>query len=189
MVTIAENPPMTQKQDIAAVRRARLKQWIGEQCGGVQARFIDATGMNQGELSGLVKGVKPFGEKKARKLEELAGMPPGYLSQVPQTAAANDREAQLLAAWRSLPEALQQVIEHKAADLLNYWSSLPAFLRQQIEAPPPERYYEFEQALEADMAARTARVLADRQAGASRHEERKEAERKKAKDKGGKRSG
>jgi len=40
--------------------------------------FIDKTGINQGELSALLKN-KSFGEKKARKLETDAGMPAYWL--------------------------------------------------------------------------------------------------------------
>jgi phage repressor protein C with HTH and peptisase S24 domain len=63
-------------------RRARLKEWIDSNYKGVVARFIDATDINQGEVSGLLKS-KSFGEKKARSLEEKAGMPYGWLDTLP----------------------------------------------------------------------------------------------------------
>jgi len=69
---------MATKLEIQDIRRQNLRLWIEEKFEGSQARFVDATGINQGELSALLKD-KSFGEKKARKLELLAGMPEGYL--------------------------------------------------------------------------------------------------------------
>lgn len=63
---------------IVAARRKRLRQWIDSEYDGIQAKFVAATGVNQGELSLLLKD-KPFGEKRADSLEEQAGMPVGYL--------------------------------------------------------------------------------------------------------------
>ncbi|TAN86146.1 MAG: hypothetical protein EPN14_00550 [Gallionella sp.] len=60
-------------------RRKRLRQWINDNYGS-QAAFIEKTGINQGELSGLLRN-KSFGEKKARNLELLAGMPSKWLDQ------------------------------------------------------------------------------------------------------------
>lgn len=70
------------KTDTAAValRRRRLKQWIDERYKGVQAAFVADSGINQGEVSGLLKN-KSFGEKRAASLEAAAGMPAGYLSE------------------------------------------------------------------------------------------------------------
>lgn len=59
-------------------RRAQLRLWINAHFDGVQAKFVEATDINQGELSGLLK-TKSFGEKRARRLEIQAGMPPKYL--------------------------------------------------------------------------------------------------------------
>ena len=69
-------------------RRKRLREWIDTHFGGMQASFIASTNdgekqMNQGELSALL-GRKSFGERRARSLELLAGMPPGYLDEVPK---------------------------------------------------------------------------------------------------------
>ncbi|MBA0223224.1 helix-turn-helix transcriptional regulator [Stenotrophomonas maltophilia] len=68
----------TEDTPTVAARRERLQQWIAEHHGGSQASFAAATGINQGELSGLLKR-KSFGEKRAASLEEIAGMPHGYL--------------------------------------------------------------------------------------------------------------
>ena len=66
------------KDEVVATRRKKLAKWIDLHHGGIQADFINATGINQGELSGLLKE-KSFGERKARKLEEQAGMPRMWL--------------------------------------------------------------------------------------------------------------
>lgn len=64
--------------DIVANRRLKLQHLIDTQYGGSQAAFALKTEINQGELSGLLRN-KSFGEKKARKLEQLAALPSGYL--------------------------------------------------------------------------------------------------------------
>ncbi len=69
----------------ADIRRMNLKKWIDDHHEGKQAALIEKTGINQGELSGLLKN-KSFGEKKARSLEALAGMPSMWLD-TPQTPA------------------------------------------------------------------------------------------------------
>lgn len=66
-----------------AMRRNQLRRWIDEHYDGSQTNFIDACAkrghlINQGELSGLLKK-KSFGDKKARSLELIAGMPERYL--------------------------------------------------------------------------------------------------------------
>ncbi|RFF46208.1 S24 family peptidase [Xanthomonas campestris] len=73
---------------IVALRRARLRAWIDDRHAGVQASFVAAVAINQGELSGLLNGKKSFGEKKARSLEQAAGMPNGYLDSDSSTTAA-----------------------------------------------------------------------------------------------------
>ncbi|MCD9086219.1 S24 family peptidase [Stenotrophomonas sp. SY1] len=75
-----------------ATRRERLQQWINENHAGSQASFAAATGINQGELSGLLKR-KSFGEKRAASLEIAAGMPAGYLSSATQNEPSPSRVA------------------------------------------------------------------------------------------------
>ena len=58
---------------VVAARRARLQEWIDLHYKGSKASFIAATGVNQGELSGLLKR-KSFGEKRAATLEATASM-------------------------------------------------------------------------------------------------------------------
>lgn len=65
-------------ESTVAIRRRKLREWIDTHHAGVQASFVAKTEINQGELSGLLKN-KSFGEKRARAIEKLAGMPPGYL--------------------------------------------------------------------------------------------------------------
>lgn len=66
--------------DDVANRRTQLRRWIRDRFDDKQAAFVDATGINQGELSGLLSK-KSFGEKRARSLEAVAGMPDKYLEQ------------------------------------------------------------------------------------------------------------
>lgn len=62
----------------AEIRRARLQRLINDKY-KTQAEFLRQTGENQGEISAILRGVKSFGEKKARKLEEKTGLPAGSL--------------------------------------------------------------------------------------------------------------
>lgn len=62
---------------IVETRRKRLSLLITQKY-GTQAEFVRATGMNQGEVSGLLRD-KSFGEKKARRIEELTQTPLGWL--------------------------------------------------------------------------------------------------------------
>ena len=64
--------------NIAELRRRNLREWINRLHQGRQIDFVSATGINQGELSALLKN-KPFGERKARKIEHSAGMPALWL--------------------------------------------------------------------------------------------------------------
>lgn len=72
--------PVTPKED-ELNRRRQLQKWIDENYDGKQAGFIKKTRSNQGEISALLRGVKAFGERKARALENVAGMPEKYLEQ------------------------------------------------------------------------------------------------------------
>ncbi|WDI91957.1 helix-turn-helix transcriptional regulator [Xanthomonas campestris] len=84
---VTENPFMTTADTpLVALRRARLQQWINDHHEGKQADFVRAAGVNQGELSLLLKN-KSFGEKRAAAIEKAAGMPAGYLSSGDETLA------------------------------------------------------------------------------------------------------
>jgi|GEM_PF-836973 len=63
---------------IMAARRARLRTWIDVHHNGSQTAFVQKTGINQGELSGLLR-FKTFGDGRAASLEQIADMPKGYL--------------------------------------------------------------------------------------------------------------
>lgn len=77
--SVTETPRMKTDTPTVATRRRRLREWINTRHEGSQAAFVAATGINQGELSLLLKD-KSFGEKKAAAIELAAGMPTGYLS-------------------------------------------------------------------------------------------------------------
>lgn len=62
------------------IRRRRLRQLIEDRYDGSQAKLVEATGENQGEISALLRS-KSFGEKKARKLEQKLDLPAGWLDQ------------------------------------------------------------------------------------------------------------
>jgi len=67
-----------QNSPVVSARRKRLQEWIDTHYHGSRSSFVQATSINQGELSGLLK-TKSFGERRAASLEKIAGMPPGYL--------------------------------------------------------------------------------------------------------------
>ncbi len=64
--------------EIQEIRRKRLRQLIADRFEGSQSKLVEATGENQGEISALLRS-KSFGEKKARKLEQKADLPAGWL--------------------------------------------------------------------------------------------------------------
>jgi len=83
--------------NITELRRRNLREWIDRLHQGRQIDFVSATGINQGELSALLKN-KPFGERKARKIEHSAGMPALWLdtdhsspTSAPQSTQRNTR--------------------------------------------------------------------------------------------------
>ena len=89
MTAAMPTPPNTAAEN----RRVQLRRWIDRHFAGLQADFIKSTNdgttqINQGELSGLLAS-KSFGEKRARRLEQQAKMPAGYLDQPANTAAAH----------------------------------------------------------------------------------------------------
>lgn len=68
------NPHNHCGMDTVEVRRQRLKALVNERYRGIQANMVRDTGINAGELSGLMRN-KHFGEKKARALERQLGLP------------------------------------------------------------------------------------------------------------------
>ncbi len=60
-------------------RRLRLAELIRARYDDIQAKFIAATGQNQGEISALLRTSKSFGEKKARAIEAAAKVSAGSL--------------------------------------------------------------------------------------------------------------
>jgi SOS-response transcriptional repressor LexA len=118
---------MTHHSETVSTRRSRLKEWIDTHCNKSQATFIEITGINQGELSGLLKE-KSFGEKKARKLEELAGMPKYWLdSKGSQVKEAEQTYAKSNVSLSSQPDNFKKlemvVIPLIAFDRAGEWQS------------------------------------------------------------------
>lgn len=101
---------------VVEARRFALKELIRKKYGGQQSRFVEETGINQGELSGLLKK-KHFGEKKARAIELQAGLPYLSLDQVfspegnvvPLSAREPDVADQVAALVRSMTAPGQYV--------------------------------------------------------------------------------
>lgn len=67
--------------DIYELRRMNLQRLIDEEFGGTQARFITKTGLNQSEISSILRGIRTIGEKKARHIEREASLPDLWLDQ------------------------------------------------------------------------------------------------------------
>lgn len=101
--------------EIQDIRRARLAQLIRERYDGSQARFVDETGENQSEVSGLLR-VKSFGERKARKLEAKCQVPVGWLDIEDEDAAHKalhpDAEPAPPSTLRPLPRPEFTVVEN-----------------------------------------------------------------------------
>jgi hypothetical protein len=93
--------------EIQYIRRLRLAQLIQEKYEGSQAKFVDETGENQGEVSGLLRA-KSFGERKARKLEEKCGLPRGWLDIDPIT----EKTTRVTAAVPPAPRPALSVVEN-----------------------------------------------------------------------------
>lgn len=96
--------------DIQGVRRDRLRDLIETRFNGKQTEFIAATDINQGELSGLLRK-KSFGERKARSLERILRLPPGWFDGgpvAPDTPALNDKKFNVLYAHFSFLTEMQK---------------------------------------------------------------------------------
>lgn len=104
--------------DIVTNRRLKLQHLIDTAFGGSQASFIAKTDINQGELSGLLRN-KSFGEKKARKIEQQAGVNSGYLDSPIGEGSLDQNKAELLAIYDKLPTNLKRTIVEQASALYN----------------------------------------------------------------------
>ena len=94
--------------NITELRRANLRQWIDERCGGRQALFAQAAAVNPGELSALLKN-KSFGEKKARKIEQAAAMPAMWLDTVHAPSQNLQEGKHTMTAVSTIPEILADI--------------------------------------------------------------------------------
>jgi hypothetical protein len=136
---------MVQPIDIQAWRRANLAAVIEQRFGGKQAALIDQIDINQGELSGLLSGKKNFGEKKARSLEILIGMPSGSLDLPPGTQP--DGPSVMATVFAALPEGDQEV-------LLDYVHVLLTARGVIFDGPKAKSYVDMVNRLRADMKRR-----------------------------------
>jgi hypothetical protein len=126
--------------EIQDIRRARLAQLIQEKYEGSQAKFVDETGENQGEVSGLLR-TKAFGEKKARKLEEKCGLPRGWFDTDPTTETAieapppSSAQRPLLSVVENIePQWMALVyVTQRELDLLTNYRSSPDIGKSLIE--------------------------------------------------------
>jgi hypothetical protein len=105
------------ESEVVPTRRRRLRQAIDERFDGKLVKFIDQTGINSGELSALLRN-KSFGEKKARSLEEAAGLPRYFLD--------GERED------KPASTAPIEPITGEASHLLDLWGYLLPDERQKI---------------------------------------------------------
>lgn len=101
--------------EIQEIRRARLAQLIRERYDGSQARFVDETGENQSEVSGMLR-VKSFGERKARKLEAKCQVPVGWFDiedeEAARKALRTEKEQASPSILRPLPRPELTVVEN-----------------------------------------------------------------------------
>jgi hypothetical protein len=111
------NPWENRKMDIVANRRLKLQHLINIKFGGSQAAFATKTEINQGELSGLLRN-KSFGEKKARKIEQIVGLPSGYLDS-PIGEDTDAVKVELEDIYHQLPENMQRLVLEQARALYN----------------------------------------------------------------------
>lgn len=94
--------------NITELRRANLRQWIDERCGGRQALFAQTAAVNPGELSALLKN-KSFGEKKARKIEQAAAMSAMWLDTVHAPSQNLQEGKHTMTAVSTIPEILADI--------------------------------------------------------------------------------
>ena len=94
--------------NITELRRANLRQWINERCGGRQALFAQTAAVNPGELSALLKN-KSFGEKKARKIEQAAAMPAMWLDTLHAPSQNLQEGKHTMTAVSTIPEILADI--------------------------------------------------------------------------------
>lgn len=92
-------------QDVVSTRRARLKSIIDDDFDGKQVRFVEKYGVNAGELSGLLRS-KHFGEKKARSIEAMLGLPAMWLDGLDEVAPKALMVAEAPAAYGVHPDLI-----------------------------------------------------------------------------------
>lgn len=78
--------------DIYANRRERLRQLIEERFDWNQSKFAKALSFRQSSVSEYVTGAKTIGERVAHRIENAAGLPPGWLNKQDPRAKLVTRE-------------------------------------------------------------------------------------------------
>lgn len=78
-INCVNNGEKENAMDVKERRRQNLATLIDERSRGRQAEFANEYDINQGELSYLLLGKRPFGERKARTLERKLKLPEGWL--------------------------------------------------------------------------------------------------------------
>lgn len=58
-----------------------MRSLIADKFNGIDGRFADAIGRPRPNVSGLLSGSRPIGEKIARDIESRLNLPPGWLDQ------------------------------------------------------------------------------------------------------------
>lgn len=137
--------------EIQDIRRKRLAQLIEEKFDGSQAKFVEHTGENQGEVSALLRN-KSFGERKARKIEAKCGLETYWLDnfelpeaqpmkivrnlRLEQSVLAKARAARLAASGDQVvaPEWMALIhVTQRELDLLTHYRSASDIGKSLIE--------------------------------------------------------
>lgn len=103
-------------QTIADVRRQNLVAVIESHYGGVAARLARKLNSKKTVLWRVTANTKSrqnMGDKLARRIEAVSGLPPGWMDTIhtPIAAQSGDYETELAAQIRLLPDSDKQMIE------------------------------------------------------------------------------
>lgn len=84
----------------------QLEAVIQTKFGGERGKCADAAGIQRPNLTAMLCGRKPFGDKIARQIEERLSLPPMFLD------GLGDAQVALARMINSLPEESQRKIRH-----------------------------------------------------------------------------
>ena len=94
--------------NITELRRANLRQWIDERCGGRQALFAQTAAVNPRRTFRPVEK-QIFRRKKARKIEQAAAMPAMWLDTVHAPSQNLQEGKHTMTAVSTIPEILADI--------------------------------------------------------------------------------